>query len=614
MYDLAAKFERLNEQQQKAVQQDSNTVVLAGPGSGKTDTLVIKVAHLLSTTLQPPRGLACITYNNDTVREFKSRLAEFGIYGNRRLFLGTVHSFCLNCVLRPYARLVIPEFEQGVQVAVPSHAQAILNEMLKREYPGIKQKVDDFTKLRRRLACREDMSDFPPQFIEIFEAYQVELSREAVVDFEEMVALALTLIEEHPWIRNALSARFPWLVVDEYQDLGGPLHRIVTQLVDNAGIKVFAVGDPDQTIYPFTGADPKYLMQLAGRGDCEAIRLRFNYRSGRRLIQASEAALALSEPRDYEPDPERKDEGEVYFHNVPDGLDGQAGFVAEELVPRLGNQVPLEEIAILYRGKGRLFDALQSKLTRANVSFIAERDGRYPRSPIVRWLQDCAVWCLSDFGSCQVLFEDLLRFFHGLLQSAGQATSDMPDLEIRRLLYETLASLRNPELDLGDWLLDVDHTLNLRLMINHATDFADALDDFEQLIAATEAGRCLEGYRLMDFSNEGKIKGKVTLTTLHSSKGRQFDAVIMPGLQETIFPYRRWSRRSGNYEEPLPKALMDDRRLFYVGFTRARKYVFLVYSDIFTNKWNYEVDLGPSRFVFEVKQRLEEIEQESLPF
>jgi DNA helicase-2/ATP-dependent DNA helicase PcrA len=336
MHDLATEYARLDGGQKKAVQRDDNTVVLAGPGSGKTATLVIKVTHLLSTTVRPPRGLACITYNNDTVREFRSRLVEFGVYGSHRLFLGTVHSFCLNCVLRPYARLVIPEFDQGVQVATPRRAQAILDEVLEREYPGISnQKVDAFTGLRRRLACREDASDFLrfPQFAEILDAYRTELSRRTVVDFEEMVAMALKLIEEHSWIRSALSARFSWLVVDEYQDLGGPLHRIVTQLADNPDVKVFAVGDPDQTIYPFAGADPKYLMQLASRQDFKVFRLRFNYRSGRRLIQASEAALA--ELRHYEPEPGREDEGEVYLDSVPGGLESQAVFVAERLVPRL---------------------------------------------------------------------------------------------------------------------------------------------------------------------------------------------------------------------------------------------------------------------------------------
>jgi DNA helicase-2/ATP-dependent DNA helicase PcrA len=249
-----------------------------------------------------------------------------------------------------------------------------------------------------------------------------------------------------------------------------------------------------------------------------------------------------------------------------------------------------------------------------DIPFVAERDQRYPRSPTVRWLQDCAAWCLSDCMTERIPFEALLRFYHDLLQSAGQASPDVPDLEMRQLLYQTLDSLRNPDLDLGDWLMGIDRALNLRFIFSQAIDFADAHDDFEQLIATTEVGGCLEDYCLKHFSMEGRVQGKVTLTTLHSSKGRQFDAVIMPGLQETILPGRRWSRGLGDYEEPTPKALVDDRRLFYVGFTRARKYVFLVYSDTFENKWGYTVDLGPSRFVLEVKRRLEEVERETLLF
>ena len=130
MLDLLKEYERLNDRQKKAIGHDGNTVVLAGPGSGKTATLVIKVAHLLSGVLEAPSGLACITYNNDAVKEFSRRLAEFGIYAGRRLFLGTVHSFCLNCVLKPYAGLVHPRFREGVSVAGPRCAEALLEKAL----------------------------------------------------------------------------------------------------------------------------------------------------------------------------------------------------------------------------------------------------------------------------------------------------------------------------------------------------------------------------------------------------------------------------------------------------------------------------------------------------
>src|SRR3990170_5040135 len=105
MRDFAREFARLNPEQQEAVLRDANTVVLAGPGSGKTATLVVKVAHLLGTVVRAPRGVACITFNNDAVEEFRGRLAEHGLYAGRRLYLGSVHSFCLNCIVRPYATL-----------------------------------------------------------------------------------------------------------------------------------------------------------------------------------------------------------------------------------------------------------------------------------------------------------------------------------------------------------------------------------------------------------------------------------------------------------------------------------------------------------------------------
>ena len=108
MRDLQTAFERLDDEQKSAVIHDSHTVVLAGPGSGKTATLVLKVAHLLASVIPAPRGVACITFNNDAVSEFRNRLAAHGIHSSRTLFLGTVHSFCLNCIIRPYGGLIDP--------------------------------------------------------------------------------------------------------------------------------------------------------------------------------------------------------------------------------------------------------------------------------------------------------------------------------------------------------------------------------------------------------------------------------------------------------------------------------------------------------------------------
>ena len=185
--------------------------------------------------------------------------------------------------------------------------------------------------------------------------------------------------KENSWVCEMLSTRFPWLIVDEYQDLGGPLDKIVNSLTTKAHVKVFAVGDPDQTIYDFTGANPKYLAALSRRPDFTEVRLKFNYRSGRQLIDASQAALAPAEPRNYRPDPGRDDEGEVLFYGAEPELESHAALIATEIIPEMqARRVPLDEIAILYRQPSVARSSPQSEeqLADANIPFIAGKDSR----------------------------------------------------------------------------------------------------------------------------------------------------------------------------------------------------------------------------------------------
>ncbi len=604
--DLASKFGHLNQEQKRAVLCDSNTVVLAGPGSGKTDTLVMKVAHLLTDVVIPPRSVACITFNNDAVAEFQKRLASLGIRGSHRLFLGTVHSFCLNCVLRPFMKFVKPKFPKGIKVAPPTYADKLLGTSIYKVMPDANQWYSTtITRYRRRLACREDVSGFDDRDSSIVEDYLAHLDTEGLVDFEGIIGHALELIESENWVCDFLAARFPWLVVDEYQDLGGPLHRIVVNLVERANVDVFAVGDPDQTIYDFTGADPKYLTELASRPDFTTFRLRLNYRSGKKLILASQVALDLPEPRDYEPDPERKDLGEVYFAEVDNGYDGQSTAIAQDIIPTLDRAgLRREEVAILYRTKGPLFDAIARELTDAGISFVAERDGRYPRSPFVKWLQKCAAWSLSDPTISEVTFEDILEPYTALRCAAGLDEQDAGSLESRKVLYVALTGQEESNLSLAEWLLAIDSRLSLRETLKTSSDHPEMAEDFEKLLGAAQPGGHLKSYSVADFSGDGRMLGKVMLTTLHSSKGRQFDAVILPGLQESVFPRMIWSTAQRRYVDPSTTTMHEERRLFYVGFTRARKFVFLVCSPWFVNGRGYLTELGPSRFVTEIQKRL----------
>lgn len=613
MLDLQSEFDRLNAEQQQAVLHDGNMAVLAGPGSGKTATLVIKVAHLLSEDVREPQRVACITVNNDAVGEFRSRLAKLGIHAGPRLYLGSVHSFCLNCIVRPFGRIADPSLS-GVRVAAAREAERLLEQVATRHIPDAFQHGPTITRLRRRRVCGEDISGFDDRDLLIAEEYERTLSERGLVDFEAMVLRSVELVERHDWIRRLIAARYPRIVIDEYQDLGGPLHRIVTALVDRAGIKVFAVGDPDQTIYEFTGASPAYLRELMGRRDFSSVALRFNYRSGGDLILAGQAALSPEEPRSYEPDPARDDRGRVEFVKAEDSLESHAQQAASAVRAALDRGVPAHEIAIFYRNRYELLPQLRQALADAEIPHVAERDSQYPPSLLTSWLQEMAAWALSPPSEREATLADLVRPYRALMQEAALAEVGRDDLLLQARLYSLLRSSTG-DMPLGAWLAEADRELGLGVALSRSAARSD--DDrksLEELLEMTTGGARTDD-RLRDFAEDGRILGKIVLTTLHSAKGRQFDEVVLPGLVEGVMPPWPWSRARKQAEEPTGEPLCDARRKFYVGFTRARNVVHLIYSKGYVHRTSkgrsHPRSYGVSRFAKEIAGRLKQARAQS---
>lgn len=605
MLNLTDEFRRLNKRQKDAVKAEGNTVVLAGPGSGKTGTLVIKVAHLLAEKISPPAGLACITFNNDAVREFRSRLSQFGIHARGGLFLGTVHSFCLNCVLRPYAALAGTGFKTGIQVAGERRANEVLLQAAQAHIANADTRwlAPTITRFRRAKACGEDLSGFGDTDPLVVADYENLLIREGLIDFEGIILQSLELLTQHGWMREILAARFPWLVVDEYQDLGGPLHRIVISLLDEAGVRVFAVGDPDQTIYDFTGASPQYLNGLSVRSDFQTIRLRFNYRSGQKIITASQAALSPPEPRDYVPDPDRKDQGEVFFWDADWSFEDHARKAIEAIHQALKAGVRAEEIAIFYRARGPLPDAIRDALINSDAEFIWERDATFPTSPLIRWLQSAAAWSVSLPADREQTFGQLFRQFSDLLYASGQIEHGADSLDHRVALLEVLSGQADETTLLRDWLKEVESSLHLTRLLAVSEEYATDLETLEELQRLVEPEEQLGQARLLEFAAYGRVRGKVVLTTLHAAKGRQFDVVIIPGCAEGLLPSWVWNRQDRRWEPPSERPLAEQRRLFYVGLSRARRQIYLVCSEGYPGRYG-PLRNGVSRFAKEIQDKL----------
>ena len=214
-----------------------NCVVLAGPGSGKTKTLTTKLSRMLQEDVHSPRGIACLTYNNECARELKRRLEALGTITHRNAFVGTVHSFCMVNVIAPYARLTSLNIPESLMVASPNQQKEHWNAALQKVY-GLSKKpsnteIDHYRRTYLDRNSEEWKSTNEPLAYSI-EVYEQGLRCSGLIDFDDMILLGLRLVEENAWIRRLLKARFPILVIDEYQDLGFALHRLADSLCFDA--------------------------------------------------------------------------------------------------------------------------------------------------------------------------------------------------------------------------------------------------------------------------------------------------------------------------------------------------------------------------------------------
>jgi len=398
---LADEVRQLNAKQRMAVLHPASAALRAGPGSGKTRTLVTKIGYLLNSVVPVHQGVAAITYTNQAAQEISRRLSRLGIEPGRRLSTGTVHSWCLNSILRPYAAIGDVPLAEPLTICSEDHAIELTDECLSRagvQYWKAEFEVPILTSIRRALSAGESTGGYEPSKIIAARLYDARLVELALIDYEAMVSRALQVVQGNAAVRDLIAARYPWLVVDEYQDLGPVLHRLITVLHDAADVNVFCVGDPDQTVMGFTGADPRYLDELAGRADFLTVDLELNYRCGSAIIAA--AAAVLGEARAYRADPSRNDVGVVDPIAVQGGLDYHAGVVVETIKSSLAAGVPGHDIAVLYPSKGELLNELLETLDRHNISYLHERDQKLPTGSIVDFVRSCATRSLAGPQSC----------------------------------------------------------------------------------------------------------------------------------------------------------------------------------------------------------------------
>lgn len=579
---------RCDKEQLKAYDSIENTVVIAGPGSGKTTVLTLKILQLLNDEITAPRGLACITYSNESAKEFTKRLLRLGYQKRANVVLDTVHSFCISEVIVPFSYLCADEIPQPINIISQKDKEKLFNSVIdKLEFNSLGLELSDMDKERNRAIGNASAVKTPSYDIALQAAieYEKELIACGKCDFEKIIQCATSLIENYEYVRKCLEAKFPWILVDEYQDLGKPLHEMILTLSTTTKIKFFAVGDPDQSIYSFQGALPHYLLELSEHPKFSTVHLRTNYRSNQEIIDASKIALNIEE-RNYKAGTRVGEKAEFHFIRCNHNMSDQFQYVVDKIIPKAKqNGVPLDEICILLRSQSEISDLSvvmeknQIPYYKANSSFL--------KSKVIVWLKDCATWIVDNQA---IAFTELIGFWMKLLSRKDTVIKDESITEERVFLWSLLKESEQHKESLESWLRFIVLELNLVQKVINSSRYSSEKEIINHFIdSITE--KDLANYNLKEFSLSGAPNNQVTLSTRHSSKGLEFEVVVILGMEEGSFPYYR------NVNDP--EKLEEERRLFFVCLTRAKRVCYLLMSNKITShtrfgEWTHKKE--PSMF------------------
>lgn len=563
-----------DERQYEAYRSSDNTAVIAGPGSGKTRVLSLKALTLVKTQIHKPCGLACISFSRESVRELKKRLKLYGYIPNSRDFIGTVHSFSLLHVIQPFAHLY-PQYNIPLPVKIlPDDIEGkIYNAIL------VDLKIEDARQLplvdinRYRSLSLSGRSQVKLESTELIKKaanlFQERLRQTEYIDFIDIINLSARIIHDKNYVRQSLKCRFPWLLVDEYQDLGKALHEMVLELAFNAGMKLYVVGDVNQSIYGFNGGYPEFLKELTNYVGIKTVNLVKNYRSSQQIIEASLETLQPSPPYPKYISGIVSDEiADFTFITCDEEMEEQYITVATKIISNLQEKgVPLNEIGII-TGSNRQIQEMAFHLGKEKIPYFIAK-WSFENSAVAVWLQDCALWsCRKD----QQSFDDLFKFWKSLIHGHHDPRKNWEDIKLKTELHNVL-NKNKENTDCYSWLSFIIDNLGLNDILVDSEIYPNEVENIGRLLTEAKQ-RNLKGASIERLASLGSPEDEITISTRHSSKGLEFEVVILLGMEEGHFP--------NYYHLGNEIALAEDQRLCYVCVSRAKKACILLRSHFFT--------------------------------
>ena len=630
----------LNKEQQQAVQHtEGPLLILAGAGSGKTKVLTVRIAHLLAQGVNPYEILA-ITFTNKAAKEMKSRVE--GLVGDvaNRIWLSTFHSFCAK-----FLRFEIDSFlgyNSNFTIYDTSDSQAVIKAALKalnlddKYYPVgamIAAISDAKNKLLFASDFRKQARDFYQQKVaDVYEYYERELRKNNALDFDDLLLVDVKLLQSNATVLDKYSHRFRYVMIDEYQDTNHAQY-LLAKLLASHWKNIAVVGDADQSIYAWRGADIQNILDFEkDYPNCTSIKLEQNYRSTKIILDAANAVIDNNEGR-----PEKnlwtdKIEGAKIQHFTAQSEHEEAAFIGDTIAKKHDiHDVPYGDMAILYRtnaqsrvleealikralpytmvGGTKFYDRKEIKDVLAYLRVLYNpfddlsllRIINVPKRSIgattVAKLQDYArekgtslfmtLTQLHLIDSIKGKTKEKLEEFGILIFTLVSEMEDKTVLDILESILDRTGYLA--QLEESTDPQDQARAENIGELLSVAKDFQDTnpsgtVEDFLEQVALVN-----------DVDSFEQEEAKVTLMTLHAAKGLEFPIVFLCGLEEGLFPHSRTLMN--------PEEIEEERRLAYVGITRAEKELYISNATtrtVFGRTSSYL----PSRFIDEIPEEL----------
>lgn len=618
----------LNEEQYKAVTHlEGPCLVLAGAGSGKTRVLTTRIAYLIDQGI-PSYNILAITFTNKAAKEMKERIDT--LVPNNFAFVGTFHSLGVR-ILRENCTLC--NLTSTFTILDSDDVLSLIKRIMKNKGIDPKSLAPSYVRNRISFIKNENLSsreidnlfntEMEKQVLDIYKTYEELIHKNNSVDFDDLLVLPVKLFQENKEVLEHYQEKFKYILVDEYQDTNEVQYQF-NKLLARKYQNLFVVGDANQSIYGFRNANFRNILNFEkDYKNCYVVTLEANYRSTNNILECANCVIRNNK--------ERKDlnlrgtigDGVKTKYITCDSGKSEAITIIEEIKKLYNEGFDYKDIGVLYRtnGQSRL---LEEVFLKENIPYnVVGSYYFYQRKEIKDLLSYLKLICNQndDIALRRVINEPKRGIGEKAVESLAQsaeannismfaAITKGKELAFKELILDMIKAQENMSLtEFVDYVIDKsgmknslesDKSLENELRLDNLEEFKSVTASFEERTGSVNLGDFLEEISLVaDISEHKEEKDAVTLMTIHSAKGLEFDCVFLCGLEEGIFPHQN---SFGNESE-----IEEERRLCYVGITRARKRLFLTNAKRRILYGREQLN-PPSRFLKEIDKNLLDVE------